>query len=84
MSSDDPPSGWSSARWPAGTICSSGRGRRLAVLGLILFVIALAGGSADRAWQLFHVNWLYFTGLATEAWPSRRCRRSPTPSGRGW
>jgi hypothetical protein len=24
----------------------------------------LAGGDADRAWQLFHVNWLYFTGLS--------------------
>ncbi len=32
---------------------------------LILFVQALGGrATADRAWQLFHVNWLYFTGLA--------------------
>lgn len=42
-----------------------GVGGGLAVLGLILFLRAL--GSADggvRAWQLFHVNWLYFTSLS--------------------
>ena len=42
-----------------------GVGGGLAILGLILFVGALRGATADRAWQLFHVNWLYFTGLAT-------------------
>jgi hypothetical protein len=42
-----------------------GVGAGLAILGLILFVQSLAGGAADRAWQLFHVNWLYFNGLAT-------------------
>jgi hypothetical protein len=42
-----------------------GVGAGLAILGLILFVQSLAGGNADRAWQLFHVNWIYFTGLAT-------------------
>ena len=42
-----------------------GLGAGLAILGLILFVSALAGDDAARAWQLFHVNWLYFTGLAT-------------------
>ncbi|HEY3012177.1 MAG TPA: hypothetical protein VGJ36_05490 [Gemmatimonadales bacterium] len=43
-----------------------GVGAGLAILGLILFVQALLAGpaSADRAWQLFHVNWIYFTGLA--------------------
>ena len=41
-----------------------GVGAGLAILGLILFVQSLAGGNADRAWQLFHVNWIYFTGLA--------------------
>ena len=41
-----------------------GVGGGLAVLGLILFIVALRAGQADRAWQLFHVNWLYFTGLA--------------------
>jgi hypothetical protein len=41
-----------------------GLGGGLALLGLILFLRALFGEGADRAWQLFHVNWLYFTGLA--------------------
>jgi hypothetical protein len=41
-----------------------GLGAGLAILGLILFIMALTGGQGDRAWQLFHVNWLYFTGLA--------------------
>ena len=26
--------------------------------------MSASGAEADRAWQLFHVNWLYFTGLA--------------------
>jgi len=42
-----------------------GVGAGCAILGLILFVAALMSGQADRAWHLFHVNWLYFTGLAT-------------------
>jgi hypothetical protein len=41
-----------------------GLGGGLTLLGLILFVGALSGADADRAWQMFHVNWLYFTGLA--------------------
>ena len=42
-----------------------GLGGGLTILGLILFVGALRGAdTADRAWHLFHVNWLYFTGLA--------------------
>ena len=41
-----------------------GVGGGLAVLGLILFLMSLGGEDAPRAWQLFHVNWLYFTGLA--------------------
>ena len=42
-----------------------GLGGGLAILGLILFVrAARRPATADRAWQLFHVNWLYFTGLA--------------------
>jgi hypothetical protein len=41
-----------------------GVGGGCTLLGLILFIIALQSGQADRAWQLFHVNWLYFTGLA--------------------
>ena len=41
-----------------------GVGAGLTILGLILFIQSLAEGTADRAWQLFHVNWIYFTGLA--------------------
>src|SRR4051812_49878245 len=41
-----------------------GLGGGLAGLGLILFVLAFMQGHGDRAWQLFHVNWIYFTGLA--------------------
>ena len=43
-----------------------GVGAGLTILGLILFVQSLSAGadSAVRAWQLFHVNWIYFTGLA--------------------
>jgi Ni/Fe-hydrogenase subunit HybB-like protein len=43
-----------------------GVGAGLAILGLILFAQSLSAGnaSAQRAWQLFHVNWVYFTGLA--------------------
>jgi len=41
-----------------------GIGGGLTVLGLVLFVQSLGGEEAARAWQLFHVNWLYFTGLA--------------------
>ena len=40
-----------------------GVGLGLAVLGLILFALAVRGPNAARAWQLFHVNWVYFTGL---------------------
>jgi len=43
-----------------------GVGVGLTILGLILFGQSLLAGdaSAVRAWQLFHVNWIYFTGLA--------------------
>jgi hypothetical protein len=41
-----------------------GVGGGCTALGLILFLQALVSGQGDRAWQLFHVNWLYFTGLA--------------------
>lgn len=39
-------------------------GGALALAGAALFALALSSGHADRAWQLFHVNWLFFTGLA--------------------
>jgi hypothetical protein len=38
-------------------------GALFAVAGVIVFVLALTGGEAKRAWQAFHVNWLYFTGI---------------------
>ena len=43
-----------------------GIGAGLTLLGLYLFVSALldSPATADRAWQLFHVNWIYFTGLS--------------------
>jgi hypothetical protein len=43
-----------------------GVGAGLAILGTIFFVQSLLASpaSADRAWQVFHVNWIYFTGLA--------------------
>jgi hypothetical protein len=41
-----------------------GLGGGLTILGLILFFQALSSGEGDRAWHLFHVNWLYFTGLS--------------------
>ena len=40
-----------------------GVGAGLAILGLILLLRAFSGDEAVRAWQLFHVNWIYFTGL---------------------
>jgi Ni/Fe-hydrogenase subunit HybB-like protein len=41
-----------------------GLGGGLAALGLLLFGSALGGEDAARAWHLFQVNWVYFTGLA--------------------
>jgi hypothetical protein len=35
----------------------------LAVVGLALFLIAALGEHPARAWQMFHVNWVFFTGL---------------------
>ena len=40
-----------------------GLGGVLTVVGLLLFGLSLSGGQADRAWHLFHVNWLFFTGI---------------------
>jgi hypothetical protein len=38
-------------------------GGGLAVAGLALFVLALMGEGSHRAWQTFHVNWVFWTGL---------------------
>ncbi len=36
----------------------------LAVLGLIVFIVGAATGN-DRAWHAWHVNWLFFTVIAS-------------------
>ena len=42
-----------------------GLGGVLTLVRLLLIILAtMSGPSADRAWHLFHVNWLFFTGLA--------------------
>jgi len=38
-------------------------GAGLAVVGVVLFVLALMGDGSHRAWQTFHVNWVFWTGL---------------------
>ncbi len=38
-------------------------GAGLAVVGLALFAMALMGEGSHRAWQTFHVNWVFWTGL---------------------
>ena len=44
-----------------GTFVTAGAG--IAVVGLALFVMSLGGSGSHRAWQAFHVNWIFFTGL---------------------
>ncbi len=39
----------------------------LAVIGLGLFVTLLLGEEPGRAWRMFHVNFLFFTGASTGA-----------------
>jgi hypothetical protein len=38
-------------------------GALFAAVGAALFILALSGGHGVRAWQAFHVNWLFFTGI---------------------
>lgn len=35
----------------------------LTVIGLALFVMSLLGAGSHRAWQSFHVNWIFWTGI---------------------
>ena len=35
----------------------------LSVAGAALFVMALLGDGSHRAWQTFHVNWIFWTGI---------------------
>lgn len=44
-----------------GTFVTAGAG--IAAVGLALFVMSLGGSGSHRAWQAFHVNWIFFTGL---------------------
>jgi hypothetical protein len=39
-------------------------GTALIVAGLVLFAVSLSQGDGTRAWQVFHVNWVFWTGLA--------------------
>jgi len=39
-------------------------GAVLSLVGLILFIVALSGEDAARAWHLFLVNWLFYTSVA--------------------
>jgi len=41
-----------------------GLGGGMTVLGIILILMAGSAGHGVRVWQMFHVDWLYFTGLA--------------------
>lgn len=39
-------------------------GLLFALVGAALFAYAVSTGHAERAWHLFHVNWLFFTGIS--------------------
>ena len=36
----------------------------LAILGIVIFVVGAATGQ-ERAWQAWHINWLFFTVIAS-------------------
>src|SRR5678816_134548 len=36
----------------------------LAILGIVIFIVGVATGQ-DRAWQAWHVNWLFFTVICS-------------------
>jgi Ni/Fe-hydrogenase subunit HybB-like protein len=50
---------------PSGALLAGGT--ILAVLGLALFVVGLMGDDPGRAWRMFHVNFLFFTGVSLGA-----------------
>lgn len=35
----------------------------LAAIGAILFIVSLLGAGSHRAWDAFHVNWVFWTGI---------------------
>jgi len=49
-------------QFPAGSVALAGA--VLAVVGAATFLWVLAGGGAARAWQSWHVNFMFWTGLA--------------------
>ena len=52
-----------------------------AVIGALTFLILAIKVDPDRAWRVYHLNWLYWTGLAQgSATLGRRC---PSTSERG-
>ncbi len=53
------------ANAPAGNLVVAGA--LLAGIGLILFVVLLLGDDPGRAWRAFHINFLFFTGVAQGA-----------------
>jgi Polysulphide reductase, NrfD len=54
-----------SANAPAGGLLVTGA--VMALLGFGAFVLFLMGDDPDRAWRMFHVNFLFFTGVAQGA-----------------
>jgi Ni/Fe-hydrogenase subunit HybB-like protein len=42
-------------------------GFAFAAIGLVLFVMLLTGDDPGRAWRMFHVNFLFFTGFSVGA-----------------
>jgi Ni/Fe-hydrogenase subunit HybB-like protein len=50
---------------PASTMVAIGAG--LAVVGLVLFLILIQGDDPARAWRMFLINFLFFTGVAQGA-----------------
>jgi Ni/Fe-hydrogenase subunit HybB-like protein len=50
---------------PAGGLLAAGG--VLAVLGLGAFVVLVMGDDPGRAWRMFHINFLFFTGIAQGA-----------------
>ena len=44
------------------------------VAGLAVFAVALMGSGSHRAWQAFHVNWLFWTILTAAPSLTRRTR----------
>ncbi len=50
---------------PAGGMVAAGA--VLAAVGVVLFVVLLLGDDPGRAWRTFHINFLFFTGVAQGA-----------------